>query len=313
MYLAFYGLAEKPFNTTPDPKFLWLTPGHREALAQLLYSVQEKRGFLVLTGEVGTGKTTLLNALLRRLDANTATAFVSDSTLPFDDLLAYAFKELGVSADGASRADRLFALKQFLIERQRAGRRTALIIDEAQNLDVPTLEQIRLLSNIETPEDKLLQILLVGQPELRVKLKRPELRQLQQRIELHCTIPSLSSVQTRQYVQARVRIAGGRDRALFSDQAIATIAAYTVGIPRRINILCDHCLVLGYAGQERRIERDVVRQAIASLEGPQRLEGPAGGPLRRVQAALGAIVAAPITGVVRVVQKIRTARALFVQ
>ena len=311
MYLAFYGLAEKPFNTTPDPKFLWLTPGHREALAQLLYSVQENRGFLALTGEVGTGQTTLLNALVRRLDANTAIAFISDSTLAFDDLLAYAFKEFGVSTDGGSRAERLFAFKQFLIEGRRAGRRTALIIDEAQNLDVPTLEQIRLLSNIETPEDKLLQVLLVGQPELRAKLRRPELRQLQQRIELHCTIPSLSRVQTRQYIQARVRIAGGRDRALFSDAAIATIAAYTEGIPRRINILCDHCLVLGYAGQERRIERDIVRHAIASIEAPHRLGRPTGGGgLRRLLDALGALVTAPVAGVGRVVQMIRTGREI---
>src|SRR5262245_55623464 len=210
MYLEFYGLAEKPFHTTPDPKFLWLTPGHREALAQLVYSVQENRGFLALTGEVGTGKTTLLRALLRKLDSNIATAFVVNSALPFEELLAYILKDLGVTAEGPSRAQRLFALNQFLIECRRSGQRTVLILDEAQNLDIETLEQVRLLSNFETAEEKLLQILLVGQPELEVKLQRREIRQLLQRIELHCTIPPLSAAQTRTYIHSRLRTAGAR-------------------------------------------------------------------------------------------------------
>ena len=176
MYLTFYGLNEKPFNTTPDPKFLYLTPGHREALAQLVYSVRENRGFLVLTGEVGTGKTTLLQAFLRRLDGKAAVAYVFNSMLPFEGLLEYVLEELKVPEPGSSPAQRLLALRRFMLDRRRAGQSTVLVLDEAQNLDVPTLERIRMLSNFETPTEKLLQILLVGQPELRAKLQRPELR-----------------------------------------------------------------------------------------------------------------------------------------
>src|SRR3989449_4687477 len=270
MYLTFYGIKEKPFNSTPDPKFLYLTPGHREALAQLVYSVQENRGFLVLTGEVGTGKTTLLQAFLQRLNGKAAVASVFNSTLPFEGLLEYMLEELRVPTPAGSPAQRLLALRRFLLDRRRAGQSTVLILDEAQNLDAATLEQIRLLSNFETPTEKLLQILLVGQPELRAKLNRPELRQLAQRIELQCSLPPLSREQIRDYIQTRLRVAGARDLELFSGRAQTRIAAFTRGIPRRVNILCDHCLVIGYADQRRRIEVDVVDQAIEALEGPAR-------------------------------------------
>src|SRR2546425_686004 len=268
MYLDFYGLKERPFNATPDPRFLYLTPGHREALAQLVYSVQENRGFLVLTGEVGTGKTTLLQAFLQRLNGKAAVAYVFNSTLPFESLLEYVLAELGVATPASSPAQRFLALRSFMLDRRRAGQSTVVVLDEAQNLDVPTLEKIRILSNFETPTEKLLQILLVGQPELRAKLNRPELRQLQQRIELQCSLPPLSSEQVRDYIQTRLRRAGGRGLELFSDGAEARIAAYARGIPRRVNILCDHCLVIGYADQRRRIEVDIVDQAIHALEGP---------------------------------------------
>src|SRR6266849_7284968 len=164
MYLKYFGLLEKPFNATPDPRFLYLSPGHREALAQLHYGTQERKGFIVLTGKVGTGKTTLLHTLCQRLNGQSAIAFVVNSTLPFDELLEYVLDDLGIKQKGESRAQRLIALNNFLIERERAGQNTILIVDEAQNLDVATLEQIRLLSNFETPTSKLLQILLVGQP-----------------------------------------------------------------------------------------------------------------------------------------------------
>src|SRR5919197_6264529 len=167
MYLSFYGLREKPFNATPDPKFLFLTSAHRDALAQLIYGVQENKGFIVLTGEVGTGKTTLLHTLLRRFDGNTAVAFITNSTLPFDDVVTYMLEDFGIAKAGSSRGERLVALNHFLIERRRAGQNSVLILDEAQNLTPETLEQVRLLSNFETPTEKLLQILLVGQPELK--------------------------------------------------------------------------------------------------------------------------------------------------
>ena len=266
MYLSFYGLAERPFNTTPDPRFLYLTRGHREALAQLVYSVRENRGFLVLTGEVGTGKTTLLQALLERLDGKTAAAYVSTSTLSFHGLLEYTLEELGVPAPKATPAQRLLALRRVLIDRRREGQGTVLILDEAQNFGMATLEQIRLLSNFETRTDKLLQILLVGQPELKAKLDRRELRQLRQRVELQCKINALSSEEVGHYIQTRLRVAGSRDGDLFSDQARARIAAYSRGIPRRINVLCDHCLVIGLAEQRRRIEVDIVAEAIESVD-----------------------------------------------
>jgi general secretion pathway protein A len=271
MYLTFYGLAEKPFNATPDPRFLYMSPGHREALAQLQYGTQERKGFIVLVGNVGTGKTTLLHSLVQRLDGQSAVAFVVNSALPFDDLLEYICEDLGIPKTGPSRAQRLMALNNFLIARERAGQNTVLIVDEAQNLDVTTLEQIRLLSNFETPTSKLLQILLVGQPELKARLDRPELRQLKQRVGLRCQIPPLTPEQTRAYVRTRLRIAGARDLGLFTDAAIDRITAYAGGIPRLINTVCDHCLLFGYADQKRRIERNTVDRAIEYLEEGTRL------------------------------------------
>ena len=265
MYLEFYGLKEKPFNATPDPKFLYLTPGHREALAQLVYGVEEQKGFLVLTGEVGTGKTTLIQTLLQKLDSNTSVAYVFNSSLTFDETLEYALQDYGIKADG-SRVQRLIALNNYLIERRRAGQNTVLILDEAQNLEPETLEQVRLLSNFESPTEKLLQILLVGQPELKEKLQSPRLRQLKQRIGLRCAIPPMTPTETRDYIRTRLRIAGARDLNLFDDAAIRSIAEYAGGIPRVVNIVCDHALLIGYADQTRRVGRQIVERAIRYLE-----------------------------------------------
>ena len=266
MYLTFYGLKEKPFNATPDPKFLYLTPGHREALAQLLYGVQENKGFIVLTGRVGTGKTTLLHTLRQRLNGHTAVSFIFNSRLSFDGLLEYMLEDFGIAKAGASQAQRLIALNNFLVERRRAGQNTVLIIDEAQNLRTSALEQVRLLSNFETPTDKLLQILLVGQPELKAKLRLPELHQLKQRIGLRCNIQPLTPEETRRYIRARLRIAAAPDLRIFTDQAMSRIAEYAGGIPRLVNILCDHCLLFGYADQKRRIDGETVKEAIEYLE-----------------------------------------------
>jgi general secretion pathway protein A len=278
MYLQFFGLAEKPFNETPDPRFLYLSPGHREALAQLQYGTQERKGFIVLTGKVGTGKTTLLHALRRRLADHTAVSYVFDSTLPFDGILEYLLEDLGIAKPEASRARRLMALNNFLIDRERAGQNTVLILDEAQNLSPETLEQIRLLSNFETATTKLLQILLVGQPELAGKLNLPELRQLKQRVGLRCQIPPLDLDEAHQYIRNRLHIAGARDRAIFNDAAIERITGYCDGIPRVINILGDHCLLFGYVEEKRRIDRACVDLAIEYLESLGNVSSP---PRRR--------------------------------
>jgi general secretion pathway protein A len=274
MYLTFYGLKERPFNTTPDPKFLFLTAGHREALAQLVYGVSEAKGFIVLSAAIGTGKTTLLHALLRQLDGTqTAVAYVFNTTLGFDGILEYMLRDFGVEKAGETRAAQLFALNNFLIERRRANQNTVLVIDEAQNLDPVTLEEVRLLSNFESPSGKLLQIVLAGQPELNAKLALPELRQLRQRVALRCTIPALSTEETREFIRTRLRIAGARDVGLFTDRAAQRIAEWAEGIPRLINIACDHCLLVGYADDRKQIDRDIVARAIKYFEAGDRPRG----------------------------------------
>ena len=262
MYLKFYGLSEPPFRRTPDPRFLYLSPRHREAMAQLVYGVREGAGFMMLTGEVGTGKTTLLHSLLRQLDPGTAASYVFNPTLSFDDLLEYILSDFAVATPtGTSAAHRLVALNNFLLERHRAGLNTVLVLDEAQLLSVEMLERLRLLSNFETSTAKLFQIILAGQPELADKLALKDLRQLLQRIALHVTLAPLSPVETRDYVRARLRIAGAADLGMFTEPALAEVARRTGGIPRLINMLCDHACVVGYADQKRRIDRAAVKEA----------------------------------------------------
>lgn len=270
MYLTFYGFSEAPFGPTPDPKFLFQSTRHREALAQLIYGVTERKGFLVLTGEIGTGKTTLLRTLLGRLDVETPVAYVHNSALPIEGLLEYVLEDWGVKSTATTQAQRLVELNEFLIEQHRKGTSPVLVIDEAQNLSVETLEAVRLLSNFETTQQKLIQILLVGQPELRDTLSRPELRQLKQRIGLRCHIGPLSAAETRQYIRHRLRIAGATDVGLFTDAAIQKIAEYSRGIPRVINMVCDHCLLSGYADSKRRIEARAVDEAVEYFEDGER-------------------------------------------
>jgi general secretion pathway protein A len=301
MYLTFYGLKEKPFNASPDPNFLYLTPGHREALAQLVYAVQESKGFIVLTGEVGTGKTTLLHTLIQRLDGDTEVVFIPYSKLSFDEIFVYMLEKLGITNTTNSRAQWLLALDSFLMNQRLAGQKTVLIVDEAQHLDSSTLEQIRLLSNFETPTEKPLQILLAGQPELKARLELPELHQLKQRIGLRCSIRSLTHDESRDYIRHRLRIAGAQDVDLFTDGAVKRIAGYTGGLPRLLNIVCDHCLLFGYADQKRKIDRDVVEQAIEYLKGEERpqndnLDTSRQHTRARLRWVFGAIVTASLGG-----------------
>jgi general secretion pathway protein A len=261
MYLRFYGLSEPPFRGTPDPRFLYLSARHRDAMAQLEWGVREGAGFMMLTGEVGTGKTTLLHSLLRQLDPRTAASYVFNPTLSFDDLLEYVLTDFSIPAAPASRAPRLGVLNTFLLERHRAGLNTVLVLDEAQLLTVEMLERLRLLSNFETATAKLLQIILAGQPELATKLELRELRQLRQRIVLHVTLAPLSTDETREYIRTRLRTAGARDLGIFSEPAVREVARRTEGFPRLVNILGDHSLLVGYADQKRRVDAATVREA----------------------------------------------------
>jgi general secretion pathway protein A len=270
MYLKFYGLREAPFGPTPDPKFLFQSARHREALAQLVYGVRERKGFIVLTGEIGTGKTTLLRTLLERLDGQTHVAYVHNSALEIEGLLEYVLHDWGVKSTAQSHAQRLVELNEFLIQQHRDGLSPVLVIDEAQNLSARTLEAVRLLSNFETTDAKLMQILLVGQLELRDTLNLPELRQLKQRVGLRCHIGPLSPEEVRLYIRHRLRVAGAADAGIFTDRAIQKITEYSGGVPRVVNIVCDHCLLTGYADSKKRIDADIVDEAVEYLEEGER-------------------------------------------
>ena len=265
MYTSFLGLKASPFELTVDPSYLYISPSHREVLANLVYGIQEKKGIIVVTGEVGTGKTTLLHTLLENLDAQVKTAFVSYPKLSFQDILHYALEEFGIQAAHATTAQRLIRLKKFLIDQHNKGETTVLIIDEAQNLPFTLLEDIRMLSNLETAGAKLLQIVLVGQPELQRKLHEPCLRQLRQRIGASCETHPLSEAETRDYVWHRFTIAGGDAQAVFPQRTIKAIHAYTGGLPRLINSVCDKALLVGYVEEQRQMSPGIVRQVVQEL------------------------------------------------
>ncbi len=266
MYNAFFGLDADPFRVNPDPRFLYLSESHREALATLIYGVHERKGFIVMTGEVGTGKTTILNALLQRLDPKVQTAFIFNTALGTEDFFAYLFEELELEpVEPFRKSTALKRLNTHLIERLRNGLQTVLIIDEAQNLTDDVLEEIRMLSNLETPQSKLINIVLVGQPELAEKLERPELRQLRQRVELRHRIRQLTEDETAAYVQERLLVAGHDKGDLFSGGALRAVHRYTAGIPRVINVLADNALLLAYARQSTRVSNALVREAAADV------------------------------------------------
>lgn len=265
MYLEHFGFAERPFNVTPDPRFLYLSAHHQEALAILVYGVRERKGFLVLTGEVGSGKTTLLHTLLDRLDPNVRAAYLFNTSLSQADLLRAVVEDFGVPTKATSVGDMLTDLNTWLIDRLVRGENSVLIIDEAQNLSPELLESVRLLSNLETSREKLLQLVLVGQPELNLTLNHPSLRQLKQRISLRYHIPPLSRTETLDYIVQRLRIAGATGR-IFTDRALDEIYYYSRGIPRLINILADNALLTGYAREARVVDETAVAEAVRDLE-----------------------------------------------
>lgn len=268
MYLKFFGLKENPFNITADPHFLFLSRKHKEALAYLLYGIKERKGFLEITGEVGTGKTTLCRTLLNQLDNRTTkTAFIWNPSLSPLQLLKAIVDDLGIELKRQTRAEMTSALNKFLIEQLSLSHNVVLIIDEAQNLKNSLLEEVRLLSNLETEKEKLLQIILVGQPELRDKLKDPSLRQLRQRIGIRYHILPLARDEIDAYVNHRLNVAGSNGNILFEPEAISEIFKYSIGIPRPINIVCDKALLFAYVLEKKVISGDIIRKSIKEIEG----------------------------------------------
>jgi len=272
MYEQFFGLKEKPFNITADPSFLFFSRRHKEAFSHLIYGIKERKGFLEITGEIGTGKTTLCKALLNSLNKGTKSALILNPDLSRLQLLKTVLRDLEIEVKRNSAISLLGKLNQFLIQQLSQGNNVVLIIDEAQNLKPSTLEQIRLLSNLETEKEKLLQIVLVGQPELREKLKSPKLKQLRQRISVRYHILPLDKDELIKYIKHRLSVAGSFNAVEFSKEAIEEIYRYSQGIPRVINILCDKALLAAFVKENKSISQDMVQQCIEELEGNIREE-----------------------------------------
>jgi general secretion pathway protein A len=263
MYKEFFGLKANPFNVNPDPRFLFLTRHTEEALACLTYGIQSRKGFVLLTGEVGTGKTTLLNKLMEWLRVQqVATAFIFNSQMNVPQFLDYMMADFGIPCDSKSKSQILLRLYNWLLDRYRAGETAVLIVDEAQNLSDEVLEEIRLMTNLETFTEKLLQIVVVGQPELEQKLKQPNLRQLRQRLTLRAKTYPLTVEETRAYVAQRLRIAGSNGQQVFDPEALAAIHKYSSGIPRVVNLICEHCLVSAFVDHQKIVTSSVV-EAVA--------------------------------------------------
>ncbi|MDD4956031.1 MAG: AAA family ATPase [Candidatus Omnitrophica bacterium] len=267
MYLDFYGFKENPFNVTSDPGFLFLSNTHKEALNHLLYGINERKGFVEITGEIGAGKTTLCRALINELDDTTKTSLIFNSSLPENQLLEAIVNDFGITPEKRSKIAYLKQLNAFLLDTLSRGHNAVLIIDEAQNLRSSTLETIRMLSNLETEKEKLLQIVLVGQPQLRDKLNSPSLLQLKQRISVRFHVRPLENNETGDYIRHRINVAGGNGNVGFANEAIEHIYRYSGGIPRVINMICDKSLLLGFVSENRHIEKGIVEQSIRETEG----------------------------------------------
>jgi type II secretory pathway predicted ATPase ExeA len=259
MYKDFFGLRANPFNVNPDPRYLFLTRHTEEALACLTYGIQSRKGFVLLTGEVGTGKTTLINKLLEWLRGQQVpTAFIFNSRMNVPQFLDYMMADFGIPCETRSKSQILLRLYNWLLERYRAGETAVLIVDEAQNLADEVLEEIRMLTNLETFTEKLLQIVLVGQTELEQKLKQPNLRQLRQRLTLRAKTHPLTLEETKSYIQQRLRIAGSNGHQIFEGEALTAIYRYASGIPRVVNLICEHCLVSAFVDQQKAVTPGIV-------------------------------------------------------
>jgi len=267
MYLSYYDLKDKPFNVTSDPGFLFMSKRHKEALAHLSFGIQDRKGFIEITGEIGTGKTTLCRALLNSLDATTKSAFILNPNLSEIQLLQAIVEDFGLTPKNRTKLGLQKQLNNFLIEQLKQDNNVVLILDEAQNLSSTILEHVRMLSNLETEKSKLFQIILVGQPELRTKLNSSNLKQLKQRIGIRYHIFPLHKDEIVNYIYHRLSVAGPNHTARFTQHAIDKIYQYSEGTPRLINMLCDKVLLLGFVQEKKTISEEVVDQGIRELEG----------------------------------------------
>src|SRR6202521_5689790 len=267
MYKKFFGLKENPFNVNPDPRYLYLTPNTQEALACLTYGIETRKGFILLTGEVGTGKTTLINKTLEWLHKERVfTAFVFNPRLSVSQFFDFMMADFGIPCESHQKGQMLLKLNQWLLDRYRAGERAVLVVDEAQNLSPQMLEEIRLLTNLETSTEKLLQIVLAGQPELEQKLNQPELRQLRQRITLRAKTRQLTLEETHGYIVERMRIAGAENPDVFSPEAVEAVHRYARGIPRVTNLLCEHALVSSFVDQKNPVPPEIVEEVARDFD-----------------------------------------------
>ncbi|MDA8736720.1 AAA family ATPase [Opitutales bacterium] len=267
MYQDYFGFVEMPFHVTPNPRFLFLSPTHEEALQHLRYGIEEKKGFIVLTGEVGCGKTTLCRKLLEELDANDQcdTALLLNPKVSETQLLKGIMKELGEESRARSKSDLLDKMNDILLQRIELGREIVLIIDEAQNLSFDVLEMLRMLSNLETYDQKLLQIILMGQPELNIKLKEKRLRQLRQRVLVHYDLQPLNVAEVQLYIAHRLSLAGSNGQPQFTPRAMKKIAKASLGIPRMINNLCDKALLASYIRNGNNVSWWDARKALKDI------------------------------------------------
>lgn len=267
MYQRFFELKDSPFNVNPDPRFLYRTKEVDEAMAGLMYGIRGRKGFITLTGEVGTGKTTLVNGLLQWLhQQQIRSAFIFNSRMNSNQLLDFILMEFDIACETRIKSHQLSRLNHWLLERHRSGETAVLIVDEAQNLTYPVLEEIRLLTNLETTTDKLLQIVLSGQSELEEKLKLPQLRQLRQRVTVRASTFPLTNQQTHEYIGERLRIAGASGAPIFSEKAMDVVYQYARGIPRVVNLLCEHSLISAYVEQQRPIQPAIVEEVAREFQ-----------------------------------------------
>jgi len=262
MYTKFYGLQKKPFSLSPDPDYLFMSSKHEKVYIHLRYAIFENKNFAVITGEIGSGKTILINFLLRQIKESFKIAYIRNTLVSPVQFLKFICQEFKISVEGFDKPKILDTLREFLLKEYSANHRVILIIDEAQNLSFQTLEEIRLISNIETEKEPLWQIILVGQPELRKKLRHPSLKQFAQRVTVYCHLEPLNKEETFEYIRHRLRVAGARNLDIFTKDAMEAIYQHSKGIPRLINILCDTALVYGFADGLSYIDKNVIENVV---------------------------------------------------